>query len=186
MSDVSNYAIAVILCLQTLLVSIGTTIGQYIYAFYLQTYPYPSNSTTNYTTTSTSHPFYFVNILNDDANKCPQGDIAPDTDAQAWAQQRSADLLFWINLMSSCPVIIMTYILGLYTPKLGKRFVLLLPMLGTNIQVSIWLAIMYFHLPEFWWYIAAIIIGLSGAGGVFSMSASFSVDLIRMQTIYFI
>ena len=49
-----------------------------------------------------------------------KSNISLDSDAQAWAQQRSADLFFWTNLYSSCPIIIMTYILGLYTPKLGQ------------------------------------------------------------------
>jgi MFS family permease len=170
MSEVSSCAIAVILCLQIVIGCLSSIFGQYIYAFYLQSSPYPSNSSSNYTTTSTSRPFYSFEIFNNETNKCPQGDIAPDAGAQAWAQQHSADLLFWINSMSSFPVIIMTYILGLYIPKLGKRFVVLLPMLGTTIQVAIWLAVIYFHLPQFWWYIAAVIIGLSGSGGVLGMS----------------
>ena len=167
MSNVSSYAIVAELCLQTVISCISLTISQYIYAFYLQTYPYPSNYTT---TTSTSNPLYISKILNNETEKCSEGNIAPDTNAQAWAQQRSADLLFWTNLMSSCPVIIMTYILGLYTPQLGKRLVILLPMLGMKIQIAIWLAIIYFRLSEYWWYIAAIISGLSGSTGVFSMN----------------
>jgi hypothetical protein len=55
----------------------------------------------------------------------------------------------------------------LYTSKLGKRVVLLLPIIGSTGQIVIWLAIIYFHLPEFWWYIAAFIIGLSGSSGIF-------------------
>jgi hypothetical protein len=70
----------------------------------------------------------------------------------------------------------MTYILGLYTPKLGRRFVLLLPMLGTTIQLSIWLAIIYYHLPEYWWYIAAILVGLSGSDNVRSNVHVFPID----------
>jgi hypothetical protein len=165
MSGVSSYAIVVIICLQTVIVCLCSTIGQYVYAFYLHTYPNSSNSTSNHTITiSINRP-----LMNNETSKCSHSNISSDTDADIWAQQHSADLFFWINLMSSFPVIIMTYIIGLYTPKLGKRFVILLPMLGTIIQVSIWLSIIYFHLPEFWWYIAAFIIGLSGSTGVFGM-----------------
>jgi hypothetical protein len=163
--SVSSYAIIVILSIQTLSNCLVSTIGQYVYAFYLQTYPIPSNDTT----TSTVSSFDFLKSVNEDVNTCPQSDISPNKDAQAWAQQRSADLFFWINLMSSCPVIIMTYLLGLYIPKLGKRFVLILPMVGVTSQLIIWLSIIYFHLPEFWWYIAAVLIGLSGSGGVLGM-----------------
>ncbi|CAF3622046.1 unnamed protein product [Rotaria sp. Silwood1] len=155
-----------ILCLQTLISCLTSTIGQYIYGFYLETYPNSSNKTSNYTIIHVYDSIYFFNEINNETNKCLQSDISPNKDAQTWAQQRSANLFFWTNLMSSFPVIIMTYIFGLYTPKLGKRIVLIIPMLGTTIQVSIWLSIIYFHLSEFWWYIAAFIIGLSGSGGL--------------------
>jgi hypothetical protein len=62
----------------------------------------------------------------------------------------------------------MTYILGLYTPKLGIRFVALLPMSGIAIQLAIWLTIIYFHLSEYWWIISAIIVGLTGSIGILS------------------
>ena len=167
MSGVSNYAIAMVLGFQTLFGGLSSTINQYIYAFYLQTYP---NSTSNHTTTSTQSPFYFFKVINNQTDHCLHSDISPNRDAQAWAQQRSAELFFWINLMSSCPVIVMTYLLGLYTPQLGKRFVLVFSMSGMTIQIVIWLIIIYFHLPEFWWYISAFIVGLSGSSGVLSMN----------------
>ncbi|UJR14681.1 hypothetical protein I4U23_001674 [Adineta vaga] len=158
------YDIEVTLSLQTLCTCLSTTIGQYIYSYYLGIYPIPSNSTANFTTiTPLSLSKFSVNN-----HKCVEGDITPENNAQSWAQEKSAELFFWINLISSCPMILMTYLLGLYTPKLGKRFVLVLPMLGTLIQFAIWLAIIYFNLPEYWWYIAAIIIGFSGSSSVLS------------------
>jgi MFS family permease len=161
MSSPSIFSIGAILSLQTLCTCVISTIGQYIYAFYLQAYYFPSNGTENSTTLSS---FYSVKNL----TTCTQGDVSPDNDAQAWAQQRSADLFFWTNLFSACPVIVTTYLLGLYTSKLGRRLVLILPMLGTAGQFGIWLSIIYFRLPEYWWYIAAVIIGLSGSNGVLS------------------
>ena len=165
MSSTSIFSVGAILSLQTLCTCVISTIGQYIYAFYLQAYYIPSNGTENSTTLSS---FYSVKNL----TTCTQGDVSPDNDAQAWAQQRSADLFFWTNLFSACPVIVMTYLLGLYTSKLGRRFVLILPMLGTAGQFGIWLSIIYFRLPEYWWYIAAVIIGLSGSNGVLSRMSS--------------
>lgn len=158
MSGVSNYAIAIILCLQTIINCLSSTIGQYIYAFYLHTY---SNS---------SNLFDILTRIDNETNACVQTNISSASDAQLWAQQRSAHLFFRTNLASSCPVIIMTYILGLYTSKLGKRFVLLLPMIGGGSQVAIWLAIIYFYLSEFWWYIAAFITGLSGSTGLLGLA----------------
>ncbi|CAF0724988.1 unnamed protein product [Adineta steineri] len=162
--DVRSYIIETILSFQTLCTCITTTIGQYIYAYYLETYPIPSNSTSNYTTIN----YFSLTKFKDYNNKCIEGDTSSTKDAQAWAQERSADLFFWTNLYSSCPIIIMTYILSLYIPTLGKRFVLILPMIGGFAQFVIWLTIIYFHLPEYWWYIAAIINGLSGSSSVLS------------------
>jgi MFS family permease len=167
MKVVSSYTIATVLSLQTLSTCIIFTLGQYIYAFYLQTYPFPSNELSNSTVATVSS--YLHKIKTNSPEKCSKGNISLDSTAQAWAQQRSADLFFWTNLWSCGPIIIMTYILGLYTPKLGRRFVLLLPMIGTTVQLSIWLSIIYYHLPEYWWYIAAFIVGLSGSDNVRSI-----------------
>ena len=164
----SSYTLGAIYSLQTLCTCLTITSGQYIYSYYLDTYPVPPNSTTNFTTIS---PFALARF-NENNKKCVEGDDTPTKDAQAWAQERSADLFFWTTLISSCPIILMTYILGLYTPQLGKRFVLVLPMFGTLAQFAIWLAIIYFHLPEYWWYITAVVVGFSGSSGVLCMIRS--------------
>ncbi|CAF0912568.1 unnamed protein product [Adineta ricciae] len=159
MSNVQNVAIVAIICLQTLFGSFSSTINQYIYAFYLQTYPNTSTNIENVTlTTSRYRSLYWLNVAEN------------VTDAQLWAQQRSAELVFWIHLMSSGPVIIMTYVLGLYTSKLGKRFVLIFTMFGMGMEIVIWLAIIYFHLSEYWWFVAAVIVGLSGSSGVLGLT----------------
>ncbi|CAF4615328.1 unnamed protein product, partial [Rotaria socialis] len=36
-------------------------------------------------------------------------------------------------------------------------------MLGTTGQLTIWLSIIYFHLADYWWYIASFIMSLSGS-----------------------
>jgi MFS family permease len=180
MSGVSNYAIAVILCIQTLISCLSSTIGQYIYSFYLHAYP----NSSNLTMTNAYHLIDFLTVINNETNKCVQSNISSDNDAELWAQQRSADLFFRTHLASSCPVIIMTYILGLYTSKLGKRFVLLLPMVGTASQITIWLVIIYLHLSEFWWYIAAFIAGLSGSTGVLGMNTFFLYVKLIIQMFY--
>ncbi|CAF1190088.1 unnamed protein product [Rotaria sordida] len=178
MTDICAYTIGTILSLQTLCTCIISIIGQYIYAYYLNIYPIPPNSTYNFSTITSMTTYNFLKKFNDDTKQCIESDISPDSDAQAWAQEQSADLFFWTNLCSSCPLIIMTYILGLYTPKLGQRFVLILPMIGILIQFSIWLAIIYFHLPDYWWYIAAVIVGISGSSGILS----FVLTLIITET----
>jgi hypothetical protein len=49
----------------------------------------------------------------------------------------------------------------------------MLPMLGTAIQSAIWLSIIYFHLADYWWYIASFIVGLSGSTYVLRKKISF-------------
>ena len=63
--------------------------------------------------------------------------------AQQWAQQQSSNLFFYQTVASSIPTIIMTYILGLYTHQLGRKFVLILTMFGNVFQYGIWLLIIY-------------------------------------------
>jgi len=160
MTVVSSYTIATVLSLQTLSTCIIFTLGQYIYSYYLQLYPYYSNTTV----------IHFHSTQKNLSDKCLKTSLSLDSTAQAWAQQKSADLFFWTNFWSCIPIIVMTYILGYYTPKLGRRFVLLLPMIGTTIQLIIWLTIIYSNLPEYWWYIAAFLVGLSGSDNVRSKS----------------
>jgi hypothetical protein len=65
--------------------------------------------------------------------------------AQEWAQQQSSNLFFYQTVASSVPTIVMTYILGLYTHQLGRKFVLILTMFGNVFQYAIWLFIIYFQ-----------------------------------------
>ncbi len=54
MTYVSNYAIAAILCLQTVCHCVISTLGQYIHASILRIYPHPSNATHTVATTITA------------------------------------------------------------------------------------------------------------------------------------
>jgi hypothetical protein len=147
----NNYFIVTILCLQTIYNCIVSIVGQYIYGFFLQTYPdnFPKNGTN-------------ISLeLNED--KCTDN---LNNSAQAWAQQRSADLIFQATLWRAFPVIIITYLFGLYASKLNRRFVLLISIFGNSIHVIVYQAIIYKHLAEYWWYISAFIAGLSGGTNV--------------------
>lgn len=159
MRKVRHSVIALILCLQTTCQSIVSTLGQYIYASYLQTYPSAANRTQHASFTTISK----VRItFSEDA--CTQN----STDAELWAQEQSADLFFRIDLWNSCPMIIMTYLLGIYTPRLGRHVVLILPMIGMFCQLAIWLAVIDEQLDEFWWCIASFLVGLSGSSNISS------------------
>ncbi len=170
MTYVNNYVIATILSLQTVCNCVVSTVGQYIYASYLQIYPYPSNTTGNFTHISFD---FLINVKILSKHLIVNRNHSSDGNAQLWAQEQSADLFYRIDLWKSCPLVLMTYILGFYTPKLGRRVVLMLPMLGTAIQSAIWLSIIYFHLTDYWWYIASFIVGLSGSTYVLRKKISF-------------
>ena len=167
MSAISTIAITSILSIQTLSTCLVSTVGQYVYAFYLDVYPNRPNDTWN--GSDAVRRFYLVRAVSANSSQCDKSDSnLMDNDAQAWAQQQSAHLFFWTNLCASIPLIITTYLLGVYVNQLGKRFVLILTLLGGAAQFGIWLAIIYFHLAEYWWYIAAIVSGLTGSSGVLS------------------
>ncbi|CAF1406261.1 unnamed protein product [Adineta steineri] len=161
--NVSFFTIVAILCLQTLSTCIISNIGQYIYSYYLQTYAFTSNDTLNLTNDTLLSSVDDFNISNKDPEQCSN---SVSNEADAWAQQQSADLFSKIGLWRSGPMIIMTCILGLYMSRLGKRFVLILSMIGIAMQVLIWLTIIYFQLPEYWWYVAGFIVGLTGGEAV--------------------
>jgi MFS family permease len=161
--SVSLYAIMAILCLQTLSSCVISNIGQYIYSFYLQTYSFTSNNTPNLTNNTVQSSVNGLNGSNQDSGQCL---INVLNDVDAWAQQQSADLFSKIGLWRSVPMIIMTCILGLYASEIGRRFILILTMLGISIQLLIWLSIIYFQLQGYWWYVAAVVLGLTGGDGV--------------------
>ncbi|CAF4595091.1 unnamed protein product [Rotaria sp. Silwood1] len=165
MSNLNLYAVGAILCLETLCGCIRSTVGQYVYRFYLQTYPHSMIIAPHYSNDSSNTDAHHLTTINNNTNCTTNGHIVT-SGAQAWAQQRSANLFFWIDLSNGIPVIIATYLLGVYTPRLGIRLVAMIPMSGLSIQISIWLAIIYFHLADYWWIIASIIVGLSGSGSV--------------------
>ncbi|CAF4894331.1 unnamed protein product, partial [Rotaria sp. Silwood1] len=86
--------------------------------------------------------------------------------AETWAQQRSADLIFRATLWRAFPVIIVTYLFGLYASQLNRQLVLILSLFGNIIHVIIYQAIIYKNLAEYWWYIAAFIVGLAGGTNI--------------------
>jgi hypothetical protein len=153
----NNYFIVTILCLQTIYNCIVSIVGQYIYGFFLQTYPddHPKNGT--------NISFFTINSFELNEEKCTDN---LNNSVQAWAQQRSADLIFRATLWRAFPVIIITYLFGLYASHLNRRFVLLISIFGNAIHVIIYQAIIYKNLAEYWWYISAFIAGLSGGTNV--------------------
>ena len=176
MNRIRHATIAAILCLQTICRCVISTVGQYIYASYLQIYPFSSNDTDPSSTIASTT----LSQFHTQVNSCPTNTSSGN--AQLWAQEQSADLFFRIDLWNSCPMIVMTLLLGIYTPKLGRRFVLLLPMLGTICQLAIWLTIIYARLGDKWWYLASFLVGLSGSNNVLSRSDQSS----RSRLIFFL
>ncbi|CAF1531909.1 unnamed protein product [Adineta steineri] len=157
-----SHLVEVILCLQTFYYCLAASIAQYIYNYYL----------TSYIPTTGSLPHTTSLPKQNDFGQCKdQSSSAP---SQQWAQEQSSNLFFYQTVAASIPTIVMTYILGLYTHQLGRKFVLILTMFGNVFQYSIWLFIIYYRLPDYWWYIAAFTSSLVGGGNV----SSFILNLI--------
>jgi hypothetical protein len=83
-----------------------------------------------------------VTTIKNEFGQCTDQSSVP---AQQWAQQQSSNLFFYQTVASSIPTILMTYILGLYTHQLGRKFVLILTMFGNVFQYAIWLFIIYYQ-----------------------------------------
>ncbi|CAF3101257.1 unnamed protein product [Rotaria socialis] len=163
MIDCNSYFIITILCLQTLYNCIVSIIGQYIYGFFLRTYDdIPLNWTIITDDVSVTIKMFKLN-----QEQCVENttDLS-NSSAQAWAQQQSADLVFRATLWRAFPVIVITYLFGLYASRLNRRLVLIFSILGNSIHVLIYQAIIYKNLAEYWWYVAAFIAGLAGGTNI--------------------
>jgi hypothetical protein len=123
---------------------LASSIGQYIYSYYLKSYIPGSEllgidpSLLLITKTSSRSEF--------ESSNCHDQSISAP--AQQWAQQQSSNLFFYQTVASSIPTIVMTYILGLYTHQLGRKFVLILTMFGNVFQYAIWLCTIYFQVSR--------------------------------------
>ena len=176
MARKNHYFIVIILCLQTIYNCIVSIIGQYIYAFFLKTYPdvYPSNGTN--LTLWVREDFQ----LNEE--QCREENTTNvNNSAQTWAQQHSADLIFRMTLWRAFPVIIVTYLFGLYASYLNRRLILFLSLVGNAIHVVIYQAIIYENLALYWWYISAFIAGFAGGTNVIGKS----IFILSMMLLFF-
>ena len=160
MPDSNRCFIVGILCLQTLYNCIVSVIGQYIYGYFLEIYP---DSTHNRTDVSLP-----IGLLAQSEQCSTNATETTNNSAQAWAQQRSADLIFRLTLCRAFPVIVVTYVFGLYASQLNQRLVLLASIFGNAIHVVIYQGIIYGYLAEYWWYVSAFIAGCAGGTNVLS------------------
>ena len=159
MFDRKSFFIVSVLSLQTVYSCIMSTIGQFIYGSYLQTYPNDTQNRTIHTIDSFKQT--------DKESQCASNTTT--SAAQEWAQQQSAQLLFEMTLWRAFPVIIVTYLFGLYAFRLNRRIVLVLSIFGNGLHVVIYQGIMYRYLAgSWWWYSSAFIAGLSGGTNIIS------------------
>lgn len=113
-----------------------------MYFYYLTTYD-PKDHIQSHERIEASE----IHSKSTELNKC--GNILTSAPAQTWAQQQSSNLFFHQTVASSLPTIIMTYFLGLYTHRLGRKFVLLLTIFGNVLQYFIWLMIIHFKVRTY-------------------------------------
>ncbi|CAF2733225.1 unnamed protein product [Rotaria sp. Silwood2] len=101
------------------------------------------------------------NIFQSDNETCPQMDNDTSTHGLTPRPDRN-EIVYRRTIANSLPAILMTCTLGMIMPFLGKRFVLILPMVGITIQMIIALAIIYLNLEIYWWYLSGFMLGLLG------------------------
>ncbi|CAF1612233.1 unnamed protein product [Rotaria magnacalcarata] len=145
------HLIEIILSLQTIYYCLASSIGQYIYRYYLESYSETIDFNSDFWLLSNTFNTTIINKI----HQC--NDRSVPAPAHQWAQQKSSNLFFYQTVASSIPTIVMTYILGLYTHQLGRKFVLILTMFADH-----------------WWHIAAFLSSLAGGGNV----SSFILNLI--------
>ncbi|CAF0951285.1 unnamed protein product [Adineta ricciae] len=162
MIDNNTCFVMSMMCFHTLCNCCLAILGQYIYQYFLANYPNDDSRAWINITSLTSH------IYESNQGTCMQNTTAENTTsaAEVWAQKRSADLIFQSTLWRAFPVIIVTYLFGLYASRLNRRLVLFLSLFGGALHVVICQAIIYRDLPEYWWYIASFIVGIAGGTNV--------------------
>ncbi|CAF0947857.1 unnamed protein product [Adineta steineri] len=82
------------------------------------------------------------------------------------SETNNSDVVYRRNIANSIPAIVMSCLLGVLIPFLGKKFVLILPIIGFIIEMIIALAIIYLKLDIYWWYLSAFMLGLLGNVGL--------------------
>ena len=138
------FHISAILCLQTLCYCAVTSIDTYISSLS------GKNNTVSY-----------GQDINGTCSQIDNGTSVEESD-QAVTYKR--------NIANSIPALVMTYALAIFMPFVGKRFVLLLCMLGIWIQITIALVIVYLNLSLYCWYFNGFVLGLFGGAGIIGKS----------------
>lgn len=147
--------IVTLLSLQTVYNSLVSTYGQYVYEYFLDQYSQNQTISSN-------------RLLKDSvSDKCKKNtsDLVNDS-SEIWAQEKSADLIFQATLWRAFPVIIVTYIVGIYGTHWNRHIVLIVSIVGNTLHVIVIEGIIYLKLAEYWWFISALIAGLSGGTNV--------------------
>ncbi|CAF1276877.1 unnamed protein product [Rotaria sordida] len=145
-----------IICLQTLCYCVILSIDTYVSSLHLS----PSINCSGLQNENILNHFYQSNN-----ETCPRMDN--DTSTHGLTPTRDRDeIVYRRTIANSLPAIIMTCALGMIIPFLGKRFVLILPMVGIAIQMTIALAIIYLDLGIYWWYLSGFLLGVFGNPGI--------------------
>ena len=166
MNKKQSVFIVSILCLQTVFNCIVSVFGQYIYQYYLEIYSNHSQNGTHFYHWKEKHEEVQCLTAN-------QSEGGVNNSAEIWAQEQSADLSYRMTLWRSFPVVITTYLFGVYARKMNRRLALCVSIFGNTLHALIYQAIIYRYLSGYWWYISPLIAGLSGGTNVISKWADF-------------
>ena len=162
-----SFIIEPVVFLQTIAGSIiAIAFGQFIYARILnRLIEHESIDMTNLTN-STKH---FELSYTNDNGVCSLNSSSNDA-IRIQAQKESAKFFFICSLFGGLPCIFSTNFFGVNCSKLGRKFLLILGLTIMTMRCIIFLLLaIYPTLPDYLFYICALIDGLSGSNGLFNL-----------------
>ena len=124
-------------------------------------YTYPTDSNGSCGITNTSDPDYII---------------------QQKIQHETANWSVYFSICSTFPLIFSAIVIGKWSDIKGRKAAMLVPLFGMVVQSSVYLAVIYLHLPMPLLYIAEIASGLTGGSPLLtSVALAYVADITTIE-----
>ena len=100
---------------------------------------------------------------NDNSSSSCTNLTGPNYDLMEEVQKTSSNFKMYLSIASSVPTLFMTLLLGAYSDQAGRRYAIILPLLGSFVYSAIYVSVIYFNLPLWVLLIASFLEGLGGS-----------------------
>ena len=170
-----SFIIEPVVFLQTIASAIiGIAFGQFIYSKILNRLIENDEAIAMRNLTNSSILNFKISFLdtNDNNDVCSSNSTTSNSSISDMirikAQEESARFFFICSLFGGIPCIFTTNLLGVNCSKLGRKFLLILGLTVMTIRCVIFLFLaIYPSLPDYLFYLCALLDGLSGSNGLF-------------------